>query len=161
MKVAIDSCSVINIGNSGVVRAVLALPHEYFIGPAVLGESAPLNSLVQRACDDGRIVLLTDADVDIDEYLRVAEAGLGDGETECIALASFHRWGVCSDDRRARRVASELLGANRVVGTIRLLVQCVAAHHLSGAEAFAAYTRMVQSGAFLPRLQLGDFDPPE
>lgn len=160
MKITIDACSVINIGHSGVAPSVLSLSHEYFIGPAVLGESEPLDVPMQNACADGRVVLLGDADVDLGEYLQVAEAGLGDGETECIALAGTKGWVVCTDDGRARKIASERLGADRVIGTIRLLMQCVSARHLTSVEAFAAYTRMVQGGAFLPRLTQQAFDPP-
>jgi predicted nucleic acid-binding protein len=160
VKISVDACSVINVGNSGVVAAVLALPHAYFIGPAVLGESEPLDPAVQRACDDRRIIVLGESDVDLAEYLRVAEARLGDGETECIALAATNGWLVCSDDRRARKVASDRLGADRVIGTIRLLMQCMAAGHLTSADAFAAYIRMVKAGAFLPKLTQQAFDPP-
>ena len=160
MKIAVDACSVINLGNSGVVAAVLALPHEYFVGPAVLGESEPLEAAVQKACDDRRIIVLGDVDVDLAEYLRVAEAGLGDGETECIALAATNGWLLCSDDGKERKVAADRLGAERVIGTIRLLMQCVAARHLTSADAFAAYIRMVKAGAFLPKLTLAAFDPP-
>lgn len=160
MKIAVDACSVINIGNSGAVVAVLALPHEYFIGPAVLGESEPLDVIVQKACEDGRVTVLGDTDVDVAEYSRVAEARLGDGETECITLATTNGWLVCSDDGRARKIASERLGAGRVIGSIRLLMQCVAAGQLTSAEAFAAYTRMVQAGAFMPKLTERAFASP-
>jgi len=160
VKIAVDACSVINVGNSGVVAAVLALPHEYFIGPAVLGESEPLDPVTQTACDAGRITLVGDADVDLAEYSRVAEAGLGDGETECITLAATNGWHVCSDDGRARKIAGERLGTDRVLGTIRLLMQCVVAGHLTSADAYAAYLRMVQRGAFLPTLAPQAFDPP-
>jgi predicted nucleic acid-binding protein len=160
VRIAVDACSVINIGNSGVVAAVLALPHEYFIGPAVFGESEPLDAILQKACDDGRIIVLGDADIDLVEYSRIAEAGLGDGETECITLAATNGWLVCSDDGRARKIASERLGAERVIGSIRLLMQCVAAGHLARAEAFAAYTRMMEAGAFMPKLTQQSFDPP-
>jgi predicted nucleic acid-binding protein len=160
VRIAVDACSVINVGNSGVVAAVLALPHEYFIGPAVLGESEPLDAAVQKACDDRRIIVLGDSDVDLAEYLRVAEAGLGDGETECIALAATNGWLVCSDDGRARKVASDRFGVDRVIGTIRLLMQCVVDGHLTSADAFAAYVRMVHAGAFLPKLTQQAFVPP-
>jgi predicted nucleic acid-binding protein len=160
VKIVVDACSVINIGNSGVVAAVIALPNEYFIGPAVLGEAEPLDVAIQNACDSGRITLLDDSDVDLAEYLRIAEAGLGDGETECIALAAANDWLICSDDGRARRLASGRLGEERVIGTIRLLIQSVAAGQLTSADAFVAYVRMVQAGAFLPKLTQQAFEPP-
>lgn len=159
MKIVLDACSVINIGNSRAVTAVLALSHEYFIGPAVLGESEPLEAELQQACANGRIAMLDDADVDLSEYLRIAEAGLGDGETECIALASIRGWHVCSDDGRARKIASDHLGGDRVLGTIRLLMHCVASGVLSSAQAFAAYENMLQAGAFLPKLTINAFEP--
>jgi predicted nucleic acid-binding protein len=160
VKIVLDACSVINIGNSHAVTDVLALSHEYFIGPAVLGESEPLEAEMQQACDNGRIAMLDDADVDLGEYLKVAEAGLGDGETECIALAAIRGWHVCSDDGRARKIASDYLGSDRVLGTIRLLMQCVASGFLTSAQAFAAYEKMLQAGAFLPNLTMDAFEPP-
>jgi predicted nucleic acid-binding protein len=158
VKFAVDACSVINVGNSGVVAAVLALPHEYFVGPAVLGESEPLDPELQQACNDRRIIVLDDGDVDLGEYLRVAEAGLGDGETECIALAATNGWHVCTDDGKARSVAAARLGTDRVIGTIRLLMQAVRAGYLASADAFAAYIRMMEAGAFLPKLTQQAFE---
>lgn len=157
MKIVVDACSLINIGNSGVAAEVLQLPHEYLMGSAVFEESDPLEPSLETARLSGRIVQVPDDQIDPQIYASVAHAALGDGETECIALALQYGWSVCTDDNLARRTGIARLGASRVIGSLRLLIHCVQAGFLLQDQAFVAYQRMLQQGAFLPRMIPADF----
>jgi predicted nucleic acid-binding protein len=158
--VAVDACSAINLAKSGVLHRVLGLPYDFRLGPEVVSECSPMEPDLQAACDSGRIVLVRDDDVDIAEVIRIAAFNLGDGETETIALACTFGWHVCTDDGAARRRATIEVGAARVLGTLRLLTDAVAATQLTAHEAFAAYQQMIASGAFLPAVDVGFFAPP-
>lgn len=157
MKIVVDACSWINLGNSGVADKVLGLSHEYYIGPAVLDESAPLEVTIEAARASGRIIDITEDKVDLAVYASVRNPKLGDGETECITLAVQYGYLVCTDDGLARQAAITRLGAARVLGSLRLLIECVQAGLLTQQAAFAAYEAMVSYGAFLPRKIPSDF----
>lgn len=93
-------------------------------------------------------------------YLELLDQyGLGEGETECLAAAKTGDYLMVSDDLRARNVAIDLLGTNRVMGTIGLLRIAVAKNLLTRGQAFASYQLMRSLGAFLPILTIDDFFP--
>ena len=58
----------------------------------------------------------------------------------------------------ARRRATELLGADRVSGTLGLLKEAVAESLMTKTAAFAAYEQMRAAGGFLPQISIGFFD---
>jgi predicted nucleic acid-binding protein len=157
--IGVDACSVINLCNSGVLEIVLKLPHEFLMGPEVVEECEPFEAVLDAAVSTGSIRLVPESVVSVAEVIRVAAHGLGDGETETIALGITHGWAVCSDDRRARDVARAAVGTERVIGSIGLLSQCVAARLLSSKDAYAAYEAMVAAGGFLPKLPANYFAP--
>ena len=83
----------------------------------------------------------------------LAEFSLGLGETECLAFALIgSSESICCDDGKARQVCAAKLGSLRVLGTARLLQECVQAGLLSRDEAVAAYELMRAKGGFLPVL---------
>ena len=80
----------------------------------------------------------------------VAKYGLGAGEVECILLAARHKMIVCTDDKKARRVAETVLGVDSAVGVLALLQKCIDSNLLTIQEAWSAYELMRSRGAFLP-----------
>lgn len=149
----LDSSSIINLFNAGALALLCQLEeHQFFVPPMVVGEchgdcAAELVMLREQGC----VSFIDDDAVDADQYLALLEAHrLGAGETECMAVAACNDYCVCCDDRRARQAASNLIGKERVIGTLRLLQWCVQSLVFDCAAAFAAFVAMRDSGGFLP-----------
>lgn len=150
-----DTCSLINLGNSGLLEASLSCwVDEIAVGPVVLGECNPL--LVGRLIalkDEGILTFFEDDAFSAARFLEIqAEWLLGAGETECIALAEHSNGAICCDDGKGRRVGREILGASQVTGSIGLLSHLVNSGECSPGDVYIAYCRMVDGGGFLPDL---------
>lgn len=153
MKIIVDACSVIFIAHGDVCDSVLRLPDcEFVLGEVVVGACAQLLPAIMTRVESGKIALVANNIPAARFAQAVADFGLGPGETECILLASQHKMIVCTDDRKARRTAEEVLGASSVLGGLALLQRCVEAGLLKGNEARSAYELMRSRGAFLPDL---------
>jgi len=152
----LDACSLINLINGEVLEDVLELPeHRFAVGPQVLGECGG-DATIIGAQFGARLTELSDEDLRATLFFDLLERyGLGPGETECLAFAIVNDGNVCSDDRKAREMAAEELGVERVLGTARLLRDTVAAGLLTPEQGERAYEKMRVSGGFLPIL------PPE
>lgn len=150
----VDSSSVINLFNAGALELLCQLARcDFFVPPLVLGECAPLcaSSLVDLR-DEGCIALLDDNQIDANRYLEMLERySLGAGETECIAGSVDTEFCVCCDDRKAREAAAEVIGQDRVVGTLRLLRWCVEDEIADCSEAFRLFSEMKEKGGYLPQ----------
>ncbi len=151
----IDACAVINLHNCGKLATVCSLPGiEIALSPIVVSEcgvgcAAEIMAL-QAA---GHIHFVPDAEISPDRFLDlVAEHDIGDGELESIAVCEATERSFCTDDAAARRLASNLLGATKVMGSLRLLKLAVEASLLKCTEAFAGYLEMRSNGGFLPEL---------
>jgi len=152
-SVVLDTCTIVNLHKADVLDSVLQLPiHRFVLGPEVLSECDDRCQPILDAIAAGSITLLDDAPVPASLFLELLERHhLGEGETECLVYAQLEpTFIICSDDRAARTVAIRLYGAPRVMGSIRLLFQCVEQGVLTADLAFAAYERMIRSGGFLP-----------
>lgn len=75
---------------------------------------------------------------------------LDSGESATLAVAAERGWSVAVDDRAARRVAEEDVGADRLTGTVGILAAAVREGHLTRAEADALLRRMVAAGYWAP-----------
>jgi predicted nucleic acid-binding protein len=160
VKTVLDTSVLVNCSNAAVLASVLQLPNRTFIiPPAVVTEfSAGDLTALQEAFAAGKATILNESEVPAALYLRLLdEWGLGEGETECIAYADETGVAVCSDDGLARRRAADLLGADRVSGTLRLLKEAVEVSILTAEDAFAAYERMRAAGGFLPVISIDFF----
>ena len=151
----LDSSSVINLFNAGVLALLCQLEdHEFFVSPMVMGEchgECAVELVTLR--DDGCLTFINDDVVDADQYLALLETHrLGAGETECMAVAVTDDFNVCCDDRKARDAAAELIGPNRVIGSLRLLKWCVESLVIDCAAAFQALQTMRNRGGFLPEM---------
>lgn len=161
MNVIMDACSIINLHNGGVLRCICSIPNVHIqVGPIVGGECSEDCALaIASLHSDGDLEYLEDNDLEIDYFLTfVDENKLGDGESECILLASLdEESSICCDDRRGRTKAIELIGEERVLGSLRLLKFAV--HHdiLDPTEAFEAYELMRAAGGFLPTIEIAYF----
>ena len=160
MRYAIDSSSIINLYNAGVLGVVSHLEQcEFWLPPLVVGECEPSCATEVLALQQqGRLHFFDDDSVPADLFIELLTAhGLGNGETECIAVALTHGYNVCCDDRKAREAAGRLLAPERVIGTLRLLRWCVEAGILEGPAAYAFYILMKDKGGFLPNTEQGFF----
>jgi predicted nucleic acid-binding protein len=157
LKLAIDACSLIILGNGGVLEKVLALDqHEFFVGSFVKEECGGfLDSYVQG----GGLKKLADERLSLHDFVTLLDRyDLGYGETECIAFCISEGLTFCSDDAKARKSAESELGATRVVGTLYLLRECIRSGLLTKAEAILAYEQLKVRGAFLPDWPKGYLD---
>lgn len=155
VRLLIDACAAINLYNCGKLAIVCNLPDtEIALSPIVvtecgLGCAAEIIALHTA----GRIHYVPDAEISPDRFLElVAEHDIGDGELESIAVCEATNRSFCTDDGAARRLASNLLGAENVMGSLRLLKLAVEATLLKCTEAFGGYVEMRNSGGFLPEL---------
>lgn len=160
MRFVLDSSSIINLFNAGILTLLCQLEeHDFFVPPMVVGEchgecAVELVSLRDQGC----LSFIDDDAVDADQYLGLLEAHrLGAGETECMAVAATDDYNVCCDDRKAREAAADLIGQNRVIGTLRLLQWCVHGLVIDCGAAFSAFTTMRQKGGFLPEMSQAFF----
>lgn len=156
MPLLIDACAAINLHNCGKLALVCSLPGiSIELSPIVVSEcglgcAAEIISLETA----GLIRFVPDDEISTDRFLElVAEQDIGDGELESITVCEATGRSFCTDDGAARRLASRLLGAARVMGSLRLLKMAVEASLIPCSEAFAGYLTMRDNGGFLPQLE--------
>ncbi len=156
MRLLIDACAAINLHNCGKLAIVCDLPNtEIALSPIVVSEcglGCAAEILALEAA--GRIHFVPDSEISTDRFLDlVAENDIGDGELESIAVCEATDRAFCTDDGPARRLASNMLGAAKVFGSLRLLKLAVEASLIKCTDAFAGYLSMRDSGGFLPQLE--------
>lgn len=156
MRLLIDACAVINLHNCGMLAVVCNLPEtEIAMSPIVVSECGlGCAAAVIELQAAGRIHFVPDDEISPDRFLElVAEHEIGNGELESIAVCEVTNSSFCTDDSAARKLASNLLGAQNVIGSLRLLKIAVEASLLKCTDAFAGYIQMRDSGGFLPPLE--------
>jgi predicted nucleic acid-binding protein len=162
VKTVLDTSVLVNCSNGGVLGILFKLLNRTFVIPPAVATEFEAGDIaaLQEAGSSGRVTILNDADVPGALYLRLLhDWGLGEGETECISYAWQTDAAFASDDRLARRRATELLGGDRVSGTLGLLKEAVAASLITKGDAHAAYRQMRVSGGFLPEISIEFFEP--
>ncbi|WP_257555734.1 hypothetical protein [Sphingobium sp. CFD-2] len=160
MMVLMDACSIINLSNAHSLERVVLLPdYRLAVSPTVVGECN--TGAATEIVDLHAAGLLDFVDIDAvptDRYFDLlSELALGEGETECIAIAEMRDCLLCCDDRKARRCASDIIGEERLMGSLRLLRFSVHQHLMSGDEAMEFYHTMIDCGGFLPNVNLEYF----
>lgn len=156
----LDACALLNLSNGGVLDAVLSLPSRFIICSAARRESKTILSVIDTLVLSNRLEFIDDHQIPASLFLKLKQQhGLGDGETECLAVASIRSSTLVFDDQRARKIATSLFGAPRVTGSIGLLRSCVGNGILSRADAYGAYTLMKALGAYLPDMSISDMFP--
>lgn len=156
MRLLIDACAAINLYNCDRLADVCQLPDtEIEVSPIVLSEcGVDCAGIILQLEAAGLLKFVPDAEISPDRFLElVAVHDIGDGELEAIAVCEVTGGSFCTDDGAARRLAADLLGAHRVMGSIRLLKFAVEASLLKCTDAFSGYLEMRQRGGFLPKLE--------
>jgi predicted nucleic acid-binding protein len=162
LNVIIDASSSINLHRGGVLEIVLSLTSFGFVfhvGSIVRSECGDLSEFLDIQAALGTLVILPDdslSPLEFAEILNLYDLGLG--ETECIALAQQRELCVCTDDKAARKAAVQHLGAERAIGSLKLIRNCVCQGLLGSREALIAYELMKSRGAFLPPVSTDYFD---
>jgi predicted nucleic acid-binding protein len=159
LNLLFDAGSLMNLDNGQVLELLVSTP-EYLghAGQMVLGECKQLQAKLARLEAIGRLQTLPDLPLSAAEFAaRLRQHNLGLGETECLILAELEGFTVSCDDRRARNVLREVLGAERVTGTIGLLIRGVWGGLLGNGAAFASYQAMRARGGFLPAYTQEEF----
>lgn len=155
MRFVIDACAIINLFNAGYLELACHLPRcEILVTPIVLGEcSTDCAAEILRLHAAGHISFVDDDLIPVERFLElVGDNDIGDGEVEAIAVCELHGFGFCSDDGKARTLATGLIGKENVVGSLRLLRWLVEDGEKQCTEAFDAYLVMLRQGGFLPPL---------
>jgi predicted nucleic acid-binding protein len=161
MTVLMDACSLINLSNAGQLETVTKLQRcRLGISPEVAGECNTGAALqIFQLAETGALDLISDHDVPADRFFDLKEdLRLGDGETECIAIAELHPFMFCCDDKKARAAAAAKFGEERILGSLRLLRWCVEEALMTAANAFEAYQEMIQYGGRLPIVEMAYFE---
>jgi hypothetical protein len=117
----IDACCLINVYASGKEASILQASGKFHVPDEVRNEALRI-----RRVDDDDPTRLVPQDIDLgdaiaagyikscqldgqdelDAFVRYAME-LDDGEASCLAIAASRNWTVATDDRKARRIASE------------------------------------------------------
>jgi predicted nucleic acid-binding protein len=150
-----DASSIINLANAGALDVVVALRDRTIcVSPLVISECEPTCAAdLLRFQQDGLIRFVDPGDISSEAFLTLLEEhDLGEGETECLALLQTADYVLCCDDDKARRVGIALVGADRVIGSLRLLKWAVADGICTCDTTFEYYQRMKAAGGFLPEL---------
>lgn len=117
----IDACCTINLYAAGDLMTMLpALGAEWHVAESVITETRyvrradpddesklvrePIN--LRPALDAGVLRTFTATDEELALFVELV-VDLGDGEAMCLAVAQSRGWTLATDDRQARRVASE------------------------------------------------------
>lgn len=138
-----------------VLDAVLGLEcHTFSIGPLVEGECGSDSPIMAAALASGALHRIDDEAISATAFTELLVFyELGDGETECLALADSNPvLVICSDDGAARAAATARFGAERVIGCLFLLRDCVRNQILTVEQAQLTYQLMRLRGGFLPDL---------
>lgn len=154
MRHILDASTAINLANGDVLDVVLRLDGLTFaIGPIVLKECGTHQATIGDQISKGLLGLASDEAIPASIFLQFLEKyELGDGETECLVIASLESCVVCCDDAAARRAVANELGRQSVSGSIGLLKEAVKQGALTPSQAVMAYEQMRVKGAFLPDL---------
>lgn len=157
MDIIIDASSIINLDNAKALDLVTRLPNRTFwLSPLVVSECEPASAAeIFRLNDLGRIHFVNPDQVPADLFLQLlTDHELGEGETECFALCLEKPYLFCCDDYKARRIGIELIGANRVIGSLRLLRWLVVEKLSSAETVYDIYEAMKAAGGFLPTVKI-------
>jgi len=117
----IDACCLINLYASGKESSIFQACGEFWVPTQVQNEALCLRRvdeddparLVSQEIDLGEAIAAghiqtcqLEGQAEVDGFVRFA-VQLDDGEASCLAIAQSRGWTVATDDRKARRIASE------------------------------------------------------
>ncbi len=152
---------MIALEGCGALEPILDLPSARFlVGTIGVRECGPVLEARLRDYERaGKIREATNSEVPVALVLTLLERHrLGDGETECIAIAEQLGAGVAIDDHVAANAVAQELGALRVTGTVELLRMAVRGGTMPAQVARVAYACIKSIGAFVRDVQTSFFD---
>jgi hypothetical protein len=159
----IDACCLINLYASGEETSIFRACGEFWIPIQVQNEALRI-----RRVDEDDPTRLVSQDIDlgdamnsghvrtcqlegqneVDAYVRFAMQ-LDDGEASCLAIAESRGWTVATDDRKARRIASE--NGISQISTPELILKWVDATSPSETAIAELLRRIERFARFRPR----------
>lgn len=156
----LDASCLINLINGKCLCAILKLRnHTFLIGPIVRSECHKNAAEITRIIDSRRLNEFDDDQISATLFLDLLDKHrLGNGETECLAYCISTDASMASDDWRARKISAQMLGSNRIIGSIKLLTHCVTQDIIGAEEAYDRFEIMRRCGGFLPKIQPNHFD---
>ena len=164
-ELIVDASGIINLLNGGVARTCLQnIEPVVDVTPAIERECnghGDTSLAFRGLVDDGLLVqcLAVISATDLAEFIELND--LGAGESEAILACEQIGRHVWCDDGRARTVARERLGIDKVTGTLGILKDLVRIQDLTPELAHSSYQAMIAAGGFLPSMTLQDFMPAE
>ncbi|KQW77340.1 hypothetical protein ASC89_19315 [Devosia sp. Root413D1] len=151
----IDACALINLIRSGGAAEILsAIPTEVWFQGLVEDEIVKDKVILEQLLEAGLIHRFDGSSLSATAVGDIAaDHEIGVGEAECVTICVESGELLISDDRRARDVGVDLLGAENVTGFIGLLCQCIDGGAISSVQAAKWLANAQGAGGFLP-----DFD---
>jgi predicted nucleic acid-binding protein len=150
-----DACCAINLINGCIIDVIAQLAQVKLCMQGLVEDEigASCFAEIARLAAAGRFDLVSGDTILASEVGAIAERyNIGLGESECIVIGKKYDCQFASDDRKARSAAAVELGRERVIGSIGLLKSSVVEGLISPIQAFASYRKMLDGGAFLPRI---------
>lgn len=160
MIVLLDASTIINLVNGGVFDAILSIEGvEFQIGSLVKDEASSAAEVVELELAKGSLTLADEGLISYSAFLVAKnDMGLGDGETECILIASAIQSQMACDDGRARKAAIKQLGHESLVtGSLGLMQRACSQGLISPKAAQMAYEEMRKLGGYLPHIDADFF----
>ena len=159
----IDACCLINLYASGKEGSICQACGEFWVPAQVQNEALRI-----RRVDEDDPTRLVPQDIDLDDaiaagYIQMCQLEgqdeldafvrfamqLDDGEASCLAIAESRGWTVATDDRKARRIASE--NGISLIGTPELIQRWVDATSPNEAAIIDVLRRVERFARFRPR----------
>jgi hypothetical protein len=159
--VILDACCALNLSATGRIDGILRqLPYRFSIGCRARSEALWLAIPASEEREPVDLQPLNERGLLTDETLRgpVEEtlfvqlsARLQDGEAEAAALAINRGYILATDDRKARRVVSEIHPRLRLSNTLQLVWEWQQAAGPSDAHVADALRRIAARATYRPR----------
>lgn len=162
-KRIVDACCLINFFAAGNEESIFQTCGQFWIPAQVQNETLR----VRRADEDDPAALVwqeidlneavaagylhtcqLEGQAEIDAFVRFAMQ-LDDGEASCLAIALSRGWTVATDDRKARRIASE--NGIALISTPEVIQRWVDANSASGTDAGDLLRKIERFAKFRPR----------
>ena len=159
----IDACCLINFYATGQEESIFQACGEFWISSQVQNEALRIRRvdeddptrLVSQDIDLGKAIASgsiqtcqLEGQAEADSFVRFAME-LDDGEASCLAIAMSRGWTVATDDRKARRIASE--NAIALISTPELIRRWVEATSPSEAAVIELLQKIERFARFRPR----------
>jgi predicted nucleic acid-binding protein len=152
--VIFDASCLLNLAHGnvlGLVRQLSGVSIEF--GHQVYRECRTIQDELNDLITERHATVLNDAEIPAGRFADLlARYGLGSGETECIVLAEMGAKQIACDDGKARACIVDVVGPDRLTGSIGLLLSLGRAGLLSPSQVRIVHTMMRQKGGFLPDL---------